>query len=202
MRRILVIAPCLALAAVLCLRGPVAADDAPVPLRATGGDSLTAAEDREVRATLLHYLEAVRVRDWREAAKDVDRASFLKAVEPMVEAVAPDPALRAAARRTIFGASTFDSLEKRPLPDLFAGMMNYVMTADPHTVAMMEKAKFNLLAARKIRGRVHIAYTLTVPSESDTTQPYVRVTAERLIRDGDRWKILIAQDHGGGRATR
>lgn len=203
MRRILSAVLCLVLATTFAPRAPAAEDGdevEKVPLTITKGGDLTAAEDREVRATLLRYLEAIQKREWREAAKYVDRETFLGAVEPLVEQVAPDPAKRDEARRMIFGTSTFDSLAKKPLPDLFAAMMIYAMTADPSGVVLMEKAKFNLLGARKIKGRVHIAYQLTVPSAADSTQPYVRVSAERLKKIGDRWKVLIAQDHGGGRA--
>jgi hypothetical protein len=198
-RRIVFLALCLALATASASWSP-AAEDEKVPLQATKGDELSPEEEKEVRATLTRYLEAIKANDWREAAKYVDRETFLQAVEPMVEAVAPDPAKRAEARHMIFGVSTYDSLARKKLPDLFNSMMNYVTIADPASVVTMSTAKFNLLAARKIRGRVHIAYQLTVPSAADSTQPYTRVSAERLKKiDGD-WKVLIAQDHGGGRA--
>ena len=199
MHRLLPVVLCLALAVVLAPWSG-AAEEEKVQLTLTKGEELTEEEEKEVRATLLSYLEAIQKLDWREAAKYVDRETFLGAVEPMVEQVAPDPAQRNDARRMIFGVGTYDSLAKRPLPDLFAGMMGYAMSADPTMAAMMEKAKISLLGARKLKGRVHIAYQLTVPSESDSTQPYIHVTAERLKKFGNDWKILIAQDHGGGRA--
>lgn len=199
MRRILSLVLCLGFATASASWAP-AAEDQKVPLQATKGDELSPGEEKEVRATLLRYLGAVQKCDWREAAKYVDRETFMKSVEPLVEAVAPDPARRDEARRMIFGVSTYDSLAAKSLPDLFAAMMNYATVADPASIVLMAKAKFSLLAARKIRGRVHIAYQLTVPSASDSTQPYTRVSAERLKKiDGD-WKVLIDQDHGGGRA--
>jgi hypothetical protein len=198
-RRILPALLCLALATGLA-PWTRAADEETVPLKITKGDTLTAEEDKAVRETLLRYLEAVQKLDWRRAAKYVDRETFLQAVEPMVAEVSPDPAGRSATRRMIFGASTFDSLAQRPLPELFAGMMTYAMTANPAGMALMEKAKISLLGARKIKGRVHVAYQLTVPSPGDSTQPSIHVTAERLKKIGDEWKILIAQDAGGGRA--
>jgi hypothetical protein len=198
-RRILPALLCLALATGLASFSR-AADEETVPLRITKGDELTPDEDKAVRATLLRYLEAVQKLDWRGAAKYVDRETFLQAVEPMVAQVSPDPAERNATRRMIFGVSTFDSLARRPLPELFAGMMTYAMSADPTGMALMEKAKISLLGARKIKGRVHVAYQLTVPAPGDSTQFSTHVTAERLKKIGDEWKILIAQDAGGGRA--
>ena len=203
MRRIVPLVLSLAVAAALAvnLSGAVkAADDEKIPMTITAGDSLSPTEHEAVRKVLLAYLDAVKIRDWKTAAKYVDRESFLAAVEPLIENVAPDPAKREEARRMIFGVGTTDSLVKKPLPDLFWSMMTYAMTADPTGAAMMEKAKFSLLGARKIKGKVHIAYMITVAAESDTLQPYTRVTAERLRKVGNDWKIMIAQDHGGGRA--
>jgi hypothetical protein len=171
-----------------------AADEETVPLRLTGGGELDEQEDREVRATLAAYLAAIQKRDWRAAAKHVDRESFLDGVEPLIERVAPDPALRAQATRSIFGVGTKDSLERRSTEELFASMMTYATAADPAGTALMEKARFALLGARKIRDRVHIAYQLTLPAHGDSTQPYTRVTAERLRKVGGDWKIVIQND--------
>jgi hypothetical protein len=201
--RIRAVVPSLALALAFALAAwhPAAGNDV-VPLRVTGGDSLTAAEDAAVRATLLRYLEAVQKRDWREAANHVDRESFLRAVEPMIEQVSPDPAGRGAARRMIFGVGTHDSLARRPLPELFAAMMIYALTADPTGFVLMEKARFSLLAARRVKDHVAVAYSLTVPADNDSLPPTVRVTAERLKKVGDEWKILIAQDPERGEVKR
>lgn len=203
MRRIL---PWLAAVTVLVLapttasRGhaAVAADsldaEEKVPLRMTQGGELSAEEDQAVRATLSAYLAAVQKRDWPAAAKYVDRASFLAGVDPLIARVAPDPAKRPEVTRMIFGASTADSLAKFPTERLFASMMTYALTADPHGVVLMEKAKFSLLGARKLKDEVAIAYQLTIPADSDSTQPYTRVTAERLRKVGKEWKILIRND--------
>lgn len=171
-----------------------AGDDAPVPLQVTAGEELTPAEDAAVRRTLTSYLEAIQKRDWKAAARYVDRASFLAGVEPLVAAVEPDSAARAPYRRMIFGAGTPESLAALPLEDLFAAMMRYALAADPEGVLLMEQARFALLGARKIDGRVHIAYQLTLPAASDSLPPYTRVTAERMIPVGDEWKILIQPD--------
>lgn len=165
-----------------------------VPLRMTKGGELNAEEDQAVRATLSAYLAAVQQRDWPAAAKFVDRASFLAGVDPLIARVAPDPAKRPEVTRMIFGASTADSLAKFPTERLFASMMTYALTADPQGVVLMEKAKFSLLGARKLKDEVAIAYQLTIPADSDSTQPYTRVTAERLRKVGKEWKILIRND--------
>jgi len=194
-RRILLLVLCLALAFGAAVSS---AQDAAKKseFSLTKGDTLTAAEDSAVRATLLSYLAAVQKLDWKKAATYVDRESFLAAVEPLVAGAAPDPALRADKRREIFGVSTYDSLEKKPLPDLFFSMMTYAMSVDPTRVAILEKAQIELIGSRKVRGKVHVAYSLTLPAESDTLQPYVSVTADRLRKVGDDWKIVIIQEHG------
>jgi hypothetical protein len=193
------IARAAAVAAALILAVPLAlaAGDAPVetvPMRMTAGDDLKPAEEEAVRRTLTAYLEALQKRDWRGASKYVDRESFLEGIEPLVAAVEPDEHERPPYRRMIFGASTFDSLKTMPLDGMFAAMMQYALTADPHGVLLMERARFSLLGARKIKGRVHIAYQLTLPAENDSTPPYTRVTAERLRQVGKDWKILIQHD--------
>ena len=195
MRHILLLVLCLALATGAAVSA--AQDTAKTSeFSLTKGDTLTAAEDSAVRATLLSYLAAVQKLDWRKAATYVDRESFLAAVEPLIAGAAPDPALRANKRREIFGVSTYDSLEKKPLPDLFFSMMTYAMSVDPTRVAILEKAQIELIGSRKVRGKVHVAYSLTLPAESDTLQPYVSVTADRLRKVGDDWKIVIIQEHG------
>jgi hypothetical protein len=182
------------LAAFVAATAGRAADDEAVPLRMTAGDTLSAADDAAVRATLTAYLAAVQKLDWRTAGLYVDRASFLAGVEPLVAQVAPDSTQRPAVRRRIFGVGSADSLERLPTPELFAGMMNYAMAADPSGIALMENATFRLLGARRLGDEVAIAYQLTVPAASDTTQPYVRVTAERMRRVDGAWKITVRND--------
>jgi hypothetical protein len=165
-----------------------------VPLRMTKGEELSAEEDQAVRATLSAYLAAVQKRDWPAAAKHVDRASFLAGVDPLIARVAPNVSLRPEVTRAIFGVSTNDSLARLPTEKLFASMMAYAQAADPNGVALMEKAKFSLLGARKLKGEVAIAYQLTIPPDSAGAQPYTRVTAERLRKVGAEWKILIQND--------
>ena len=165
-----------------------------VPLRMTAGVDLTAEEEAAVRGALLSYLEAIQKRDWRAAAKHVDEESFFAGIEPLVAAAEPVEARRAATRRRIFGASTADSLAHMPLEDLFVAMMNYATAADSAGVQLMEQARFALLGARKVEDRVHVAYQLTVPAENDSTQDYTRVTAERMRKVGEEWKIVIQHD--------
>ena len=186
----LVFATVVALAVFAPLPGR-AAEDAPVPLAMTKGSELTKEEDLQVRATLTHYLGALQKRDWHTAAQDLDRASFLAGIDPLVASISSDSTTRPAAYRTVFGVSTTDSLKAASTGDLFASMMNYVMKLDPGGAALMTRAKFTLLGARRLQDRIHIAYQLTVPAESDSLQPYTSVTAEQLKQVGKDWKIVF-----------
>jgi hypothetical protein len=168
-----------------------AADDKPLPLQMTKGSELTPDEDKQVRATLTHYLEALQSRNWREAAKDLDRESFLAGVDPLIASISSDSTTRPAAMRMVFGVSTKDSLNAAPTADLFASMMDYIMQLDPGGAAIMARAKFALLGARRLQDTIHIAYQLTIPAESDSVQPYTRITAEQLKQDGKDWKIVF-----------
>jgi len=184
------VAGALALAALAPAPGHAAAD-APVPLQMTQGSELTKEEDRKVRETLTHYLTALQKRDWREAARDLDRTSFLAGVEPMVSSISSDSTTRPGALRTVFGVSSMDSVRISSTEDLFASLMGYVSQLDPGGMALMARAKFALLGARRLQDRIHIAYQLTVPAERDSLQPYTRVTAEQMIRVGKDWKIVF-----------
>ena len=181
-------------AAALVALAPVpgrAAEDNPVPLQMTKGSELTPEEEKQVRATLTHYLEALQGRNWREAAKDLDRESFLAGVEPLIASISSDSTTWPGAMRMVFGVGTKDSLKAAPTADLFASMMDYIMQLDPGGAAIMARAKFALLGARRLQDRIHIAYQLTIPAESDSVQPYTRVTAEQLKQDGKDWKIVF-----------
>jgi len=168
-----------------------AADDKPVPLQMTKGSELTPDEEKQVRATLTHYLEALQGRNWREAAKDLDRQSFLAGVDPLIASISSDSTTRPGAMRMVFGVGTKDSLNAAPTGDLFASMMDYIMQLDPGGAALMARAKFALLGARRMQDKIHIAYQLTIPAESDSLQPYTRVTAEQLKQVGKDWKIVF-----------
>ncbi len=168
-----------------------AADDAPLSLSMTKGSELTKQEDKQVRATLTHYLGALQKRDWRTAAQDLDRESFLAGVDPLIASISSDSTTRPAALRKVFGVSTDDSLKATSTEDLFASMMNYVIELDPGGAAIMTRAKFALLGARRLQDRVHIAYQLTLPAESDSVQPYTSITAEQLKKVGKDWKIVF-----------
>ena len=208
MRRTLPLLLCLALAAVAVVSAQEtppapAAPTAPTKsgFQVTKGDTLTSQDEAEVRKALLGYLAAVKKLDWRKAADYVDRESFLASVEPLLEQASPNPAFRNDKRREIFGVSTPDSLAQKPLNDLFFSMMTYATVADPTKVAILEKAEIEVIGIRKVRGKVHVAYSLTIPADSDTTQPYVGVTTERLRKVGDDWKIVIVQDQGAPEGT-
>ncbi len=189
---VLVVATVLSFALVALASGPGrAGEDAPLSLSMTKGSELTKEEDAQVRATLTHYLGALQKRDWREAAKDLDRESFLAGVDPLIASISSDSTTRPAAYRTVFGVSTKDSLNAATTEDLFESMMSYIMQLDPGGAAIMTKAKFALLGARRLQERVHIAYQLTIPAESDSLQPYTSVTAEQLKQVGKDWKIVF-----------
>ena len=168
-----------------------AADDKPVPMKMTSGSELTKEEDAQVRATLSHYLVALQKREWRAAAENLDRESFLAGVEPLVASISSDSTTRPDAIRRVFGVSTMDSLNAASTADLFESMMNYVILLDPGGAAIMEKAKFTLLGARRLQDKIHIAYQLTIPAESDSVQPYTSITAEQLKQVGKDWKIVF-----------
>jgi len=168
-----------------------AADDKPVSVTMTKGSELTPEEDKAIRATLTHYLTALQKKDWAEAAKDLDRDSFLEVVDPLIASLGSDSSTIPVATRNVFGVSTKDSMRTTPMEVLFSNMMNYVTSLDPNGVGLMAKAKFALLGARKLQDKVHIAYSLTIPAESDTLQPYTRVTAEQMKQVGKDWKIIF-----------
>ncbi len=168
-----------------------AADDKPVPLKMTSGSELTKEEDVAIRATLTHYLGALQKRDWRAAAEDLDRESFLAGVDPLISSISSDSTTRPDAIRRVFGVSTMDSLKAAPTGDLFDSMMSYVIQLDPAGADIMTKAKFALLGARRLQDKVHIAYQLTIPAESDSVQPYTSITAEQLKQVGKDWKIVF-----------
>lgn len=189
---VLVVASVLAFALVaFASRAGSAADDSLPSLSMTKGSELTKEEDKQVRATLTHYLGALQKRDWREAAKDLDRVSFLAGIDPLIASISSDSTTRPAAYRTVFGVSTKDSVNAASTEDLFASMMTYIMQLDPGGAAIMTQAKFTLLGARRLQERVHIAYQLTIPAESDSVQPYTSVTAEQLKLVGKDWKIVF-----------
>jgi hypothetical protein len=172
----------------------LAADEATVPLQATQGSELSKKDDKEVKRVLSEYLDAMKKRDYARAAGYLDHETFLKGVEPMVQSIASDSTTRPAAYRMLFGVSTPDSVAARPMPDLYTHFMGYLETVNPNMSAVMARAEIKMLAARRIKDRVHVAYQLTLPPETPDGEPYVTVSAQQMRKVGKEWKILFRAD--------
>ncbi len=173
-----------------------AADDSPasvqaVPLKVTKGDSLSKAEEEKVRGILKDYLEALKAGDYARAGTHIDSVSFLASVDTLARTIASSDELMPAARRKIFGASTTDSLVHRPFPETFRSYMQYQESAHPEMRGILARAQLQVLAARRMKDRVHVAYQLTLPAEKEDAQPYTTVTAEQMRLVGSDWKIVF-----------
>ena len=191
MRRRVVVALALCLAA-FTLPRVARADDAPVlKVKATAGDSLSATDTKEINRTLSAYLEALRKKDYVLAGSFIDRTPLLASSEPTLRSIEPDSTKLDAARLRLFGASTRDSLERRPTGEIFAAFMRYMDATNPAANGVLQNATIQVLAARSMQGTVHVAYQLTLPPSGDRKEPYTQVTAQQMKKIDGKWLILV-----------
>ena len=174
------------------LARPAFADEPAVQIKGAEGTELSAKEEKEVKKTLSDYLEALQKQDYRKAGELIDRPSLLAAVDPMVATIAADSTSRPAAMRKIFGVSTRDSIEARSNGQLFDALMAYMMEVNPDAAGVLSKATIDVLAARRMGDRVHVAYRLTLPPAEAGGMPYEQITAQRLSKFDGKWRILFS----------
>ena len=184
----------LLLVLVLPLFSPVLAhaDEPAIQIKGAEGTELPAKEEKAVKKTLTDYLAALQKQDYRKAGELIDRPSLLAAVDPMVATIASDSTTRGDAMRKVFGVSTRDSIEARSNGDLFNSLMGFMMEANPSAAGVLSKATIDVLAARKMGDRVHVAYRLTLPPAEPGGMPYEQITAQRLSKFDGKWRILFS----------
>jgi hypothetical protein len=198
----LALALALALAPAAVPAGPAPttpAADAPtkpatLPLQATQGTELSAKDERDVRAVLTRYLEAMKHKRWREAGELVERKSFLASADAMIKGVSTDSTQELAAMRKMFAVQSRAQFDRLPTAELFERMMRYMEELNPDASNVLADAELELLAARQFNDRVHIAYQLTIPGDDPAAPPITHVTAEQMARVDGKWKILFRLD--------
>ena len=142
----------------------------------------------------IEVLAALQKQDYKKAGELIDRPSLLAAVDPMVATIASDSTARGPAMRKIFGVSTRDSIEARSNGQLFSSLMAFMMEANPNAAGVLSKATIDVLAARKMGDRVHVAYRLTLPPAEPGGLPYEQITAQRMSKFDGKWRILFSID--------
>jgi len=170
------------------------ADEPAIQIKGAEGTELPAKEEKAVKKTLSDYLAALQKQDYKKAGELIDRPSLLAAVDPMVATIASDSTARGPAMRKIFGVSTRDSIEARSNGQLFSSLMAFMMEANPNAAGVLSKATIDVLAARKMGDRVHVAYRLTLPSAEPGGLPYEQITAQRMSKFDGKWRILFSID--------
>jgi len=180
----------LVVAALSTLASPAAADPA-IKVTPTQGTALSEKEDKEVRKALLGYLDALKARDFAKAGEMLERESLITATGPLVSAVAADSLSALVVRKKIFGVSTQDSLLKRTNGQLFTSLMGYLLELSPGAGQILENAEIEVLAARKMGDKVHIAYQLTLPTAGEGGMPFTQVTAQQMRKVDGKWRILF-----------
>jgi hypothetical protein len=181
----------LVLVAALGPRNARAADAPVMKIQATAGDSLSAAETKEINQTLTDYLEALRKKDYVLAGSFIDRTTLLASSEATLHTIEPDSTKLDAARARVFGVSTRDSMAQRSTGEIFAAFMRYMDSTNPGTNGVLDKATIQVLAARRMKDTVHVAYQLTLPPMPGRTEPYTQVTAQQMKKIDGKWKILV-----------
>ena len=96
--------------------------------------------------------------------------------------------------RRIFGVSTRDSIEAASNGQLFTALMGYMMEINPNASAVLSKATIQVLAARKIGQKAHVAYQVTLPPSEPGGMPYEQITAQRMSKVDGKWRILFSLD--------
>jgi len=176
------------------LARPARADEPAIQIKGAEGTELPAKEEKAVKKTLSDYLAALQKQDYKKAGELIDRPSLLAAIDPMVATVASDSTTKGPAMRKIFGVSTRDSIEARSNGQLFSSLMAFMMEANPNAAGVLSKATIDVLAARKMGDRVHVAYRLTLPPAEPGGLPYEQITAQRMSKFDGKWRILFSID--------
>jgi hypothetical protein len=173
---------------------PAAPADPPVmKIQPTVGDSIPPAEVKAINQALTDYLAALRQRDYVRAGGFIDRTTLLAQSESMLVQMAADSTKKAPTRRELFGVSTRDSLAARSTGEIFAAFMHYMDAANPGANATLTDASIQVLAARRMKGVVHVAYQLTLPPTRQRPEPYTQVTAQQMKWIDGQWKILVTE---------
>ncbi len=179
---------------VLFAAAPVRADEATIKIQPTEGTELSKKDDAAIRKTLSDYLVALQKKDYAKAGELIDRASLLAAVDPMVATIASDSTHHAGAMTKIFGVSTRDSIAARSNGKLFESLMAYMMVLNPTASEVLSKATIDVLAARQMGDKAHVAYQVTLPPSEPGGMPYEQITAQRMVKTGGKWRILFSLD--------
>jgi hypothetical protein len=173
---------------------PEAKGEPEIKVEATEGTALSKKDEAAVRRVLGDYMLALQKKDYRKAGEMLDRASLLAAVDPMLATISADSTHLDAARRKIFGVSTRDSIEQRGNGPLFTSLMAYMMGANPNAADVLARASIQVLAARRMGDRVHIAYQVTLPASEPGGMPYEQITAQQMRKVDGKWRILFQLD--------
>ena len=178
----------------LLFAGAARAEEPAIKVEATAGTALSKKDESAVRKTLTDYMAALQKRDYDKAGEMLDRASLLATVEPMVGTIAGDSTHAASARTKIFGVSTRDSIEARSNGQLFGALMAYMTTVNPSAADILARASIQVLAARRMGDKVHVAYQVTLPPTEPGGMPYEQITAQQLRKVDGKWRILFSLD--------
>jgi hypothetical protein len=183
-----------ACALLLLFAGAAHAEEPAIKVEATEGTALSKKDESAVKKTLTDYMAALQKRDYDKAGEMLDRASLLATVEPMVGTIAGDSTQAAGARTKIFGVSTRDSIEARSNGQLFGALMAYMTTVNPNAAEILARASIQVLAARKLGDKVHVAYQVTLPPTEPGGMPYEQITAQQMRKVDGKWRILFSLD--------
>lgn len=175
--------------------GGARADEPAIKVEATAGTELSKKDESAVKKTLTDYMAALQKRDYAKAGEMLDRASLLATVEPMVATIAGDSTHTAGARMKIFGVSTQDSIEARSNGQLFGALMLYMTTINPGAANVLEKASIQVLAARRMGDKVHVAYQVSLPPSEPGGMPFEQITAQQMRKVDGKWRILFSLDN-------
>ena len=181
-------------ASVLAAPGSVRAEEPTIKVQPTEGTELSKKDDAAVRKVLSDYLVALQKKDYAKAGEMLDRASLLASVDPMVATIASDSTHHAAAMTKNFGVSTRDSITARSNGKLFESLMAYMMVLNPTASEVLSKATIQVLAARQLGDKAHVAYQVTLPPSEPGGMPYEQITAQRMVKTGGKWRILFSLD--------
>ena len=175
--------------------GVKAATEEPViKVKATEGTALSKSDEAAVRKLLVDYLEALKNKEYAKAGAMLDRPSLLAAVDPMVATIAADSTQLKEGRRRIFGVSTRDSIEARGNGPLFKSLMSYLISINPNAGDLLARASIQVLAARKMGERVHVAYQVSLPPSQPGGLPFEQVSAQQLRKVKGKWRIFFQLD--------
>jgi hypothetical protein len=187
-------APAMCALVLLGFAGTARADDPAIKVEATEGTALSKKDETAVKKVLSDYMAALQKRDYDKAGEMLDRESLLATVDPMVATIAGDSTHVSDARTKIYGVSTRDSIEARSNGQLFTSLMGYMVTVNPNAAEILAHASLQVLAARKLGDKVHVAYQVTLPPTEPGGMPYEQITAQQMRKVDGKWRILFSLD--------